>query len=149
MILDRKFSMVSDHLLNVTSDRQTLYTQSCSPGVWDHSRVHMYLVVYSNLLGWVKCAAHPIFAIQHTFGSHDQYRTVGDQYRTLLESRDEHCTLFKHVKSRDKHSYRTSLCIYWDDTFSGFHQCVGKNTQQMCGSLLAFFHLLKYTADVW
>ena len=43
-ILHRKVSVVSDYLPNVTSDPQILHAQSHSPGVWDHSRVHMHLV---------------------------------------------------------------------------------------------------------
>ena len=52
MILSRKVSVVSDYHTaqhdHAVSDRQismcrTIY--KCVPGVWDHSRVHMYLIV--------------------------------------------------------------------------------------------------------
>ena len=55
MILHRKVSVVSDYLPNVTSDRQILHAQSHSPGLWDHSRVHMYPVVGLCKLGIIFC----------------------------------------------------------------------------------------------
>ena len=44
--------------------------------------------------------------IQHTWGSHDQYRT-------LLESRDEYRT---HFKSHNKHGYHYALCFIFIGT---------------------------------
>ena len=59
MLLHRKFFVVSDYLLNVTSDHKILHTQSHLhvhvPGVWDHSRVHMYLVVGLCKFGTTFC----------------------------------------------------------------------------------------------
>ena len=86
------------------------------------------LQLFLFLLSWkLKCAAlsHVPYStlfwvtwpIWHTWGLYDQYRT-------LKESGDEYCTLFEHVESHHKHSYYTSLRIYWDDTFCGFCQCI-------------------------
>ena len=55
MSLYRKVFVVSNYLPNMTSDRQILHAQSHSPGVWDHGRVHMYLVVGLCKLGTNFC----------------------------------------------------------------------------------------------
>ena len=80
---------------------------------------------YSILDGWIKSASSSIFTIiiEHFFGSHDQYSTLGGSHMTNiehLESCDEYHTLFELVKLHNKHSYHTLLCIYWGNTFSGF-----------------------------
>ena len=41
----QKSFCVEDYIANVTSDLQILHAQRHSPGVQDHSRVHIYLVV--------------------------------------------------------------------------------------------------------
>ena len=52
----KKVSVVSDYLPKVTSDYQILYTQeSFCTWVWDHSRVHLYLVVGLCKLGTIFC----------------------------------------------------------------------------------------------
>ena len=51
----RKVSVVGDYLPNVTSDCQTLHAQSHSPAVYEHNRVHMYLVVGLYKLGTTYC----------------------------------------------------------------------------------------------
>ena len=57
MSLHREVSVVSDYLPKVASDPQILLAQDDSPGVWDHSRVHMYLVVGLCKLGTTFCAS--------------------------------------------------------------------------------------------
>ena len=51
----QKVSVVSDYLPNVTSNGQILHSQSHSHGVWNHSRVHMYLFVGLCKLGTTFC----------------------------------------------------------------------------------------------
>ena len=53
--LSRKVYVVSEYLSNMTRDRQILHALSHSPGVWEHSRVHMYLVIGLCKLGTTFC----------------------------------------------------------------------------------------------
>ena len=61
MILYIKVYVVSDYLWNMTSDHQILHAQNNLHvhlhvlGEWDHSRVHMYLVVGLCKLGNTFC----------------------------------------------------------------------------------------------
>ena len=59
--------------------------------------------------------------IAHLGESHDESH---DQYRTLLtwcfSSTSSHTT--NSYRADDKHGYRTSLRMYWDDTFGGFRR---------------------------
>ena len=74
---------------------------------------------------------HP-FYIRHTAHfstSHAQYGTLRGSHKTDIEhfSREY---IERDVESHNKHSYCTSLCIYWDVTFNSFCQCIQERTQK-------------------
>ena len=46
-----------------------------------------------------------------------------------------HRALFE---SHDKYGYRTSLCIYWDDTFSGFRRCIWLGWKREAAAFTSF-----------
>ena len=71
-----------------------------------------------------------------------------DQYRTLLELRDEYGTLFEHVESHDERSYRTALRIYWDNTFSGFRWCIWLGWRHEVAAFTSFHWLLSVSDNL-
>ena len=58
------------------------------------------------------------------------------------ESHDQYRTLLTYVELRNKHSYHASLHIYWDDTFSGFRQCIWLGWRREATAFTSFRWLL-------
>ena len=66
-----------------------------------------------------------------------------------LESHDESHTRFEHVESHNEHSYHTSLCIYWDDNFSGFRQCIRLGWRREAAAFTLFRWLLSVSGNLF
>ena len=72
--------------------------------------------IYLSLHWWIPCATRSIFSVRRIFWGHmtntAHLGASHDQYKTLLVSRDDYHTHFKHVESHDKHRYNTYFTLY-------------------------------------
>ena len=72
---------------------------------------------------------------------------------TNVEQLGSHMTNTEHfsreyVESHDKHSYCTSLLIYWDETFSGFRQCIRLGWKRKAAMFTSFRWLLSVSNNL-